>query len=897
MVELPEGFSSEKSQVVTICLVYNHEAYLRKCLDGFVRQKTSFNNVVLVHDDRSTDGSASIIREYASRYPDIIFPMIEIENQYSLGVPILRNLIHVIKSKYMAICEGDDYWCDPHKLQKQYEYMEENSECSLCCHNTIIHDLGEELSDRVFFSASTVFILSPDSLFESWSVHTSSYFWRNGYDILPEWAGDYWAGDYVMLTNAYAHGDVAVLPDVMSVYNYRNPAGLVVKQVNDAEDKRIDQTRARGKYLTEYLKNNDISTEARLLLSSKVKAIEETTAVEQLIYDLELKLSNNGSINLEWVVSRLNDRAVRDGCVCPSPGTENRNAKSQRERLFDLIQRSMNLLGVSKDSAAFSFVSLLIDFYGRDASYTVDKSSLLKSSLNKVKWGMDRPIDYEPTVRIPDAYLSQRYEVTVIVYSFNHSGYLRSCLDSIVSQKTDFPYAVIVHDDCSSDDSASIILEYACKYPDKVFPIIEQENMYSQGVDFGYDIIMQLTSRYLAFCEGDDKWISDHKLQKQYDHMNEHPECSMCSHNTVKHDVTGVDADQNFNDWKVDHQLTAYEAFRGWLIHLSSFFIRIDKVFFPKWLGRFWFGDYAMLTITYAYGTIDVLPDVMSVYDIHVSDSAVTKVLSGQSTPKSRDKAIYLAEYRGRVMYNNPAIDVEIDKVIAEKNRTNIARAFVDRLESLVRDGAPDKDIVSFIGEQMKHSELREACLPPPELHDKTERYMLGIVIPTLKKTIESLKRAERSDIHYGYIAWIVAQYSGNGRDELLAGIVADSDNIAGWCMELEGDAEQRKATMLQAMNRCFDESSMARLDSLKAQAAQAASDNDPETMDRALSEAASLNCLDPDVLYMRAYLYYARGQYDDALDECGIYMLFHGRAQDIDELIAAINTDMENYA
>ena len=109
--------------MVSICnLVYNHEKWLRRCLDGFVMQKTSFKFEVLSHDDASTDSSATIIREYEERYPDIFCPIYQTENQYSKGQGIfIPILLPKARGKYIALCEGDDYWCDPLKLQKCFE--------------------------------------------------------------------------------------------------------------------------------------------------------------------------------------------------------------------------------------------------------------------------------------------------------------------------------------------------------------------------------------------------------------------------------------------------------------------------------------------------------------------------------------------------------------------------------------------------------------------------------------------------------------------------------------------------------------------------------------------------------------------------------------------------------
>lgn len=113
------------------CLTYNHEPYIRQCLEGFIIQKTSFPFIAIVHDDASTDKTAEIIEEYALKYPDIVKPILEKENQYSkhdgsLG-RILNNAIPE-SVKYIAMCEGDDYWIDPNKLQKQVDFLESNPE-------------------------------------------------------------------------------------------------------------------------------------------------------------------------------------------------------------------------------------------------------------------------------------------------------------------------------------------------------------------------------------------------------------------------------------------------------------------------------------------------------------------------------------------------------------------------------------------------------------------------------------------------------------------------------------------------------------------------------------------------------------------------------------------------
>lgn len=117
---------NNEAPLVTIrCLVYNHAPYLRQCLDGFVKQKTNFRFEALIHDDASTDGSADIIREYAEKYPDIIIPLIETENLYSKqDGSFTRSMNLLTRGKYVAFCEGDDYWSDTGKLQEQVDFLE-----------------------------------------------------------------------------------------------------------------------------------------------------------------------------------------------------------------------------------------------------------------------------------------------------------------------------------------------------------------------------------------------------------------------------------------------------------------------------------------------------------------------------------------------------------------------------------------------------------------------------------------------------------------------------------------------------------------------------------------------------------------------------------------------------
>ena len=114
------------------CITYNQADFIRECLDSFLMQQVNFPIEIVIHDDASSDGTRAIIEEYQAKYPDIIYPMFQEENQYSKGLRgmMIRYNFPRCRGKYIACCEGDDYWKDPLKLQKQVDFMEMHTDYS-----------------------------------------------------------------------------------------------------------------------------------------------------------------------------------------------------------------------------------------------------------------------------------------------------------------------------------------------------------------------------------------------------------------------------------------------------------------------------------------------------------------------------------------------------------------------------------------------------------------------------------------------------------------------------------------------------------------------------------------------------------------------------------------------
>ncbi len=121
--------------------------------------------------------------------------------------------------------------------------------------------------------------------------------------------------------------------------------------------------------------------------------------------------------------------------------------------------------------------------------------------------------------------------VSVIVSCYNHELYIRECLDGILMQQTDFPFEIIIGDDCSTDNSLTILREYEQKHPDIIKVIASKENLYSKKILLVYtQSYPKSRGKYIALCEGDDYWIDPHKLQRQVDFLESHPQYSMCFH-------------------------------------------------------------------------------------------------------------------------------------------------------------------------------------------------------------------------------------------------------------------------------------------------------------------------------------------------------------------------------
>lgn len=209
-------------EVSVYCLAYNHGKYIRDALEAFVSQETTFKYEVIVHDDASTDNTADIIREYAEKYPDIIKPIFQTENQYSKGVRISETYIFpLIRGKYIAICEGDDYWTDKNKPQKQVDFLNSHPDYIACTHNTKRIFMNTDEEEIMYSSQNKEITLKDVSASGGAAYHTSSLMYRVCRKNRPRFTtiiknvGDYPLSIYLALS-----GRIMFFGEVMSVYRF-----------------------------------------------------------------------------------------------------------------------------------------------------------------------------------------------------------------------------------------------------------------------------------------------------------------------------------------------------------------------------------------------------------------------------------------------------------------------------------------------------------------------------------------------------------------------------------------------------------------------------------------------------------------------------------------------------
>ena|SRR6218665_28187 len=261
------------------CITYNHANYIKECLEGFILQQCNFPFEILIHDDASTDGTQDIIKEYQEKYPKIIKPILQVENQYSKGVRGMNPKFNFprAKGKYIALCEGDDYWTDPKKLQKQFNILEKNPDINICSHPSY-KIIDEKLTDQLigYWGKNVRYFSFEEVLFNfaTTAPLQTMFFRKKDFTIYNELVSKALAGH--SMTQIYFSYDkgLVYLPDVMSTYRIASSSSI--SKILFKNDKG---------YLKRQLKNIDALNFLEKNVNQKYsKAFDNSKSMQAMVY-------------------------------------------------------------------------------------------------------------------------------------------------------------------------------------------------------------------------------------------------------------------------------------------------------------------------------------------------------------------------------------------------------------------------------------------------------------------------------------------------------------------------------------------------------------------------------------------------------------------------------------
>jgi glycosyltransferase involved in cell wall biosynthesis len=260
------------------CITFNHSLYIRNCLDGFINQRTNFDFEILIHDDASNDGTREIIEEYIARHPNIN-AIFQSENQYSKGVRgiMARFNFPRARGKYIALCEGDDYWTDPYKLQKQVDFLEASKEFAICAHTTRQISEFDHTEKLIPAKKSPSEYNLVDFLKANHVATASLLFCREYMQVFPDWIYKMKFGDWTLILYVLCMSNkkLGVLKDEMAVY--RVHAGGVHGSLHKDNKHLISAYRDHlhfNEYIHYYLFKND-SKYARYYRRKRIDVIKK----------------------------------------------------------------------------------------------------------------------------------------------------------------------------------------------------------------------------------------------------------------------------------------------------------------------------------------------------------------------------------------------------------------------------------------------------------------------------------------------------------------------------------------------------------------------------------------------------------------------------------------------
>lgn len=211
---------SDKVYISCICIAYNHERYIRDTLDSILAQKSEYKFELIIHDDCSTDSTRDILNEYKNRFPDIIRLILQKENQYSQNKKLLPLAIPFVKGEFVAVCEGDDFWIDEYKIQKQIKKMYQHENIKICFTSGYAL-FNTSTSKLISFHKDTEQVFSAEQVIQGGGnfMPTASIMFRTeALKSLPNFFYTAPVEDYFLQICASLYNGAIYIPDTTSVY-------------------------------------------------------------------------------------------------------------------------------------------------------------------------------------------------------------------------------------------------------------------------------------------------------------------------------------------------------------------------------------------------------------------------------------------------------------------------------------------------------------------------------------------------------------------------------------------------------------------------------------------------------------------------------------------------------
>jgi glycosyltransferase involved in cell wall biosynthesis len=232
-------------------------------------------------------------------------------------------------------------------------------------------------------------------------------------------------------------------------------------------------------------------------------------------------------------------------------------------------------------------------------------------------------------------------KLSVMMITYNHERFIAQALESVLAQQVNFDYEIVIGEDCSTDGTRAIIMDFHRRYPGRIVPLMRDQNI--GAARNAEATLLVCRGHYLALLEGDDYWTSREKLERQVNFLDTHPGSSMCCHRVQFLDETGFAEAGVFPSLPAG-PYTIEDLLKGNFVMTCSAVLRRDLVpALPRWFREMKLGDWPMFALAARHGTIELMDEVMAVYRVHAESTwsslpSITRLREGSRMLKALDR-------------------------------------------------------------------------------------------------------------------------------------------------------------------------------------------------------------------------------------------------------------------